>query len=91
MLDIEVLRRALKNRCFVHIAMASLDVSAATLYYETVGSGPVLLCIAGALGSVEPFRGLAEILKDHFTVALYDRKQTADHSLLRDSQELSGV
>lgn len=58
--------------------MAYLEAPGATLYYEVVGQGPMLLCITGALGSVEPFKGLAEHLKSHFTVVMYDRQCLID-------------
>lgn len=53
--------------------MPYLEVSAASLYYETVGKGPVLLCISGATGDAECWRPLTESLKDKFTVVIYDR------------------
>ncbi|KAJ9500924.1 hypothetical protein LTR99_006408 [Exophiala xenobiotica] len=54
--------------------MSHLDVPGARLYYETVGSGPLLLLIPGGNGSCDLWRMLAEHLKSHFTVALYDRR-----------------
>ena len=54
--------------------MPQLEVSGATLYYEIVGSGPILLCISGANGSKEAWHPLAEHLKTHFTVVSYDRR-----------------
>ena len=56
--------------------MAYLEVPGASLYHEVVGKGPLVLCITGAIGNVEPFKGLAEFLKDHFTVVMYDRVST---------------
>ena len=53
--------------------MTYLEVSGASLYYESVGKGPMLLCISGANGSVEPWRRFAKQLKDHFNVVMYDR------------------
>lgn len=53
--------------------MPNLDVEGATLYYETVGDGPVLLCVTGASGTLEFWQPLAEKLKDTFTVVRYDR------------------
>ena len=46
--------------------MPHLEVEDTSLYYETFGSGPMLLCITGAIGQVEPWRGLAEHLKESF-------------------------
>ena len=57
--------------------MAYLEVPGASLYYETVGGGPMLLCISGADGSCEIWRGFAEYLKDHFTVIMWDRSSTS--------------
>ncbi|PVH69064.1 acetyltransferase/esterase [Cadophora sp. DSE1049] len=54
--------------------MAHLEVPGASLYYETVGSGPLLLCISGANGSADLWRMMAESLKSSFTVAMYDRR-----------------
>ena len=53
--------------------MSSLEVPAARISYESIGHGPMLLCITGALGDVEPFRGLPEYLKERFNVVMYDR------------------
>ncbi|TKA24581.1 hypothetical protein B0A50_06341 [Salinomyces thailandicus] len=54
--------------------MAHLDVPGASLYYETLGSGPLLLCISGANGSCEIWKPLAIQLRKHFTVVSYDRR-----------------
>ncbi|KIW20484.1 hypothetical protein PV08_01059 [Exophiala spinifera] len=52
----------------------SLEVPGATLYYEVVGNGPLLLCISGGSGSADYWRPLVNQLKDNFTVAIYDRR-----------------
>lgn len=57
--------------------MPYLEVPAASLYYETVGQGPLLLCISGATGDVDVWKPLAEAVKDKFTVAMYDRQSTS--------------
>ena len=54
--------------------MSHLEVPGASLYYETVGKGPLLLCISGANGSAEAWRRMADELKDSFTIAMYDRR-----------------
>ncbi|KAI1625386.1 Alpha/Beta hydrolase protein [Exophiala viscosa] len=54
--------------------MPHLDVPGASLYYETVGNGPLLLCISGANGSADIWRMLAGQLKSQFAVALWDRR-----------------
>ena len=50
--------------------MTYLEVPGASLYYESVGQGPMLLCISGAHGSCEIWRGFGKCLKDHFTVVM---------------------
>ncbi|KAL6250084.1 hypothetical protein RBB50_002385 [Rhinocladiella similis] len=52
----------------------TLEVPGASLYYEVVGNGPLLLCISGGSGSADYWRPLANQLKDNFTVAIYDRR-----------------
>lgn len=54
--------------------MVYLEVPGASLYYETVGNGPLLLTISGANGDAEVWRPLADCLKDNFTVVIYDRQ-----------------
>ena len=56
--------------------MPYLEAPGASLYYEIEGEGPALLCISGADGSCEIWRGLAQCLKDKFTVILWDRTST---------------
>ena len=53
--------------------MPYLEVFGASLYYETVGQGPMLLCISGADGSCDIWRNLADGLKNNFAVVLWDR------------------
>ena len=36
--------------------MSILDVPGARLYYETHGSGPLLLMVPGAAGQADPFK-----------------------------------
>lgn len=66
--------------------MGYLELSGASLYYETVGSGPLLLCISGANGSADLWRITAEHLRKHFTVAMYDRRGFS-RSYLSGSQD----
>jgi pimeloyl-ACP methyl ester carboxylesterase len=54
--------------------MSILKVPNAHLYYETRGSGPVLLLIPGANGDARVFPPLAEQLSQHYTVVTYDRR-----------------
>lgn len=54
--------------------MPELNVPGASLHYEVIGDGPVLLCIHGGNGSGDKWRGVGEALKGRFRVAFYDRK-----------------
>jgi pimeloyl-ACP methyl ester carboxylesterase len=54
--------------------MSILDVPGARLYYETRGSGPLLLMIPGAGGHGDVFVMVAEHLAAHYTVVTYDRR-----------------
>lgn len=54
--------------------MSVLDVPGARLYYETRGSGPLLVMIPGAGGAADVFRMAAEHLAARYTVAIYDRR-----------------
>lgn len=54
--------------------MTVLEVPGACLYYETHGTGPLLILIAGASGTADSFRMLAGHLTAHYTVAIYDRR-----------------
>src|SRR5260221_13024603 len=50
----------------------TLQVPGATLYYETRGSGPVLLLIAGGGTDAGVFEGVASFLAHDYTVVTYD-------------------
>jgi pimeloyl-ACP methyl ester carboxylesterase len=52
--------------------LATLNVPGATLYYETGGSGPVLLMIPGGPADAGIFAGVASFLSDRYTVVPYD-------------------
>lgn len=54
--------------------MSILDVPGARLYYETHGSGPLLVMIPGAGGAADVFRGVTEHLAARYTVVIYDRR-----------------
>jgi pimeloyl-ACP methyl ester carboxylesterase len=54
--------------------MDTVEVDGAQLYYETRGSGPLLLMIPGASGSADAFRAVADCLARHLTVITYDRR-----------------
>ncbi|NXY97919.1 alpha/beta hydrolase [Streptomyces sp. BR123] len=53
---------------------ATLAVPGATLYYETRGSGPLLLLIPGGAGDAGMYRTLAAALADRYTVVSYDQR-----------------
>jgi pimeloyl-ACP methyl ester carboxylesterase len=54
--------------------MGLLAVPGAELYYETTGSGPLLVLIHGGSGSIEPFGAFTPVLAEHFTVVSYVRR-----------------
>ena len=68
--------------------MPHLTVPGADLYYETMGSGPLLLTISGANGSAEIWRPFAAQLQNEFTVCIYDRRGFR-RSYLTGSQDYS--
>jgi pimeloyl-ACP methyl ester carboxylesterase len=51
-----------------------LPVPGATIYYETVGSGPLLLVLQGGAGDAGGSAGLVKHLKDRYTLLSYDRR-----------------
>lgn len=63
-----------------------LDVPGASLYYETVGTGPLLLLIPGANGDTKVFTPISQYLSRHFTVVTYDRRGFS-RSELRGEQD----
>jgi pimeloyl-ACP methyl ester carboxylesterase len=54
--------------------MPNFQVPGATLFYETYGSGPVLLLIPGASGTGNVFKRTASKLASDFTAVTYDRR-----------------
>ena len=52
----------------------TLRVPGAGLYYQTRGTGPVLLLLPGGAGDADNPADLAEQLADRFTVLSYDRR-----------------
>jgi len=52
----------------------TLEVPGAHVYYESRGTGPVLLLVPGGNGDVGPFDRLASDLADRFTVVAYERR-----------------
>jgi pimeloyl-ACP methyl ester carboxylesterase len=56
------------------IQTSILEVPGARLYYETDGSGPVMLMVPGASGTADSFARVREHLVAHYTVVTYDRR-----------------
>src|SRR5262249_35545085 len=56
------------------LATGTLHVPGATLYYQTQGSGPLLLILQGGDGDADGASALAEQLAAHYTVLTYDRR-----------------
>ena len=54
--------------------MSILEVPGARLYYETHGSGPLIVMVPGATGVADAFRMVTEYLAAHYTVVIYDRR-----------------
>src|SRR5262249_57719503 len=52
--------------------MSVLGVPGALLYYETRGSGTLMVMVPGANGEATAFEGVAEHLAEHYTVVTYD-------------------
>jgi pimeloyl-ACP methyl ester carboxylesterase len=78
--------------------MSILEVPGARLYYETHGSGPLMLMVPGAAGQADPFKRVTEHLAAHYTVVIYDRRgffrsqldgpQDYDHRLEADADDV---
>lgn len=56
------------------VTLSMVDVSGATLYSETRGSGPLVLFIVGGNGDPSVFVPVANTLADEFTVVTYARR-----------------
>ena len=54
--------------------MSVLEVPGARLYYETHGSGPLMLVAPGASGGAHIFKRVTDHLAAHSTVVTYDRR-----------------
>lgn len=78
--------------------MSVLDVPGARLYYESHGSGPLMVMIPGAPGSAEVFTMVSEYLMEYYTIVTYDRRgfsrstlvgpQDYDHRLKTDADDV---
>lgn len=54
--------------------MSTLELKGASIHYNKIGKGPIIIFIPGANGTGDIFMPLAEQLKDHFTVVTVDRR-----------------
>lgn len=63
--------------------MPHLERPGAKIWHESVGKGPVLLCISGGDGSVDIWRMFANALEEHFTVVMWDRTSITLASRIR--------
>ncbi|WP_141925423.1 alpha/beta fold hydrolase [Haloactinospora alba] len=68
--------------------MSWLDVPGARLYYETSGSGPLLLLIAGGTDDARDFAGVAPLLAPHFTLVVYDCRGVSRSSATRPEHDV---
>ena len=68
---------------------ATLKVPGATLYYETWGSGPLLLVIPGGPQDAGVFSDLARHLADRYTVVPYDPRGNSRSAFDGEPTELS--
>ena len=78
--------------------MSFLEVPGARLYYETHGSGPLMIMVPGANGEANVFKRVTEHLAAFYTVVLYDRrgfsrsklvgKQDYDHRIETDADDV---
>jgi pimeloyl-ACP methyl ester carboxylesterase len=71
------------------VESTTLKVPGATLYYETVGSGPVLLCITGGPTDAGMFTDLAGRLAGDFTVVSYDQRGHSRSPLETEPEDLT--
>jgi pimeloyl-ACP methyl ester carboxylesterase len=66
----------------------TIDVPGASLYVETRGSGPVLLCISGGPTDAGIFTDLAGRLADRYTVVTYDQRGHSRSTLDREPEDI---
>lgn len=64
-----------------------LQLKGATLYYETRGSGPVLLLIAGGAADAGVFEDVASVLAHDYTVVTYDPRGNSRSPLKGPSED----
>ena len=68
--------------------MPCLSLPGVNILYETLGSGPLLLCITCADGRGSVWKPLAQELSEHHTVAYYDRRGFSG-SIITGAQDYS--
>jgi pimeloyl-ACP methyl ester carboxylesterase len=77
-----------------------IQVPGATIYYEKVGTGPLLLVLQGGAGDSGGSAGLVEHLSDRYTILSYDRRglskskvidEEADTSVAQHADDISRV
>ncbi len=66
------------------------QVDGARLYYKAVGSGPVLLMLAGGDGDADAFDLTTPLLSDQYTVVTYDRRGLS-RSVLDEPEQASSI
>ena len=66
----------------------TLEVTAATLYYEIRGSGPILHCITGEPTDAGMFVDLARRLADRYTVVSYDQRGHSRSTLHGEPEDI---
>jgi pimeloyl-ACP methyl ester carboxylesterase len=77
----------------------TISADGTDIAYSTVGKGPALLLVDGALCSraFGPMPGYAKLLADHFTVYWYDRRgrgesgDTKPHAVQREIEDLAAL
>jgi pimeloyl-ACP methyl ester carboxylesterase len=72
------------------VAVSSIAVNGADIYYELRGTGPSVMFISGAAGDAGHFEHVADQLADEFTVLTYDRRGNS-RSVSPDGWETTSV
>ncbi|WP_142312325.1 alpha/beta fold hydrolase [Bacillus wiedmannii] len=65
----------------------TLQVLAASIYYEVRGSGPILLLIHGGGGDADKFHNIADHLAKWYTVVTYDRRGHSRSTLVNKTED----
>jgi len=69
----------------------TLTVPGASIHYEVLGSGPVLLCIPGGPADASAFHKLATELASFYTVVAYDPRGLSHSSLTNSFDDERGI